>query len=419
MISDDVAIKVENLTKIYKLYNSPADRLKEALSPIRRKYHHDFHALHDVSLEVQKGDSLGIIGKNGSGKSTLLKTITGVLTPSFGKMIVNGKVSALLELGAGFNPELTGIENIYFNGILTGYSRDEMDARLEDIIAFADIGEFIHQPVKIYSSGMFVRLAFAVGISVSPDIMIIDEALSVGDVRFQQKCMGRIQEFKDAGGTLIFVSHDMNAIRQLCGTVVLMDSGSVKEMGDPVKVVDIYQAMLFQEHYTDQPELQLNVNSGIGRDAIEINTGEAVLLSTKLYNDRGEETNYVVSECDMKIEFTLKVFRDMDDPHYGFHIRNKYGISVFDTNSYCMGLKTEYLKANQVVVINITLNCNIPAADYTLSFGFGNKGYARGLFYEGICWNHNLLTFTVLENKDSIVYSGHTNLKPCMEFSYV
>lgn len=419
MINNELAVKVESLSKVYKLYNAPVDRLKESLHPLRRKYHHDFYALHDVSFGIAKGESFGIIGKNGSGKSTLLKILTGILTPTNGAVQVNGKISALLELGAGFNPELTGIENIYFNGILLGYSREEMDARLDEIIAFADIGEFVHQPVKIYSSGMFVRLAFAVGISVSPDILIVDEALSVGDVRFQQKCMGKIQEFRDGGGTLIFVSHDMNAIRLLCKNVILMDSGKISELGDPVKVVDIYQAMMFQEHYKNQPELQLNMQGGEDGNAVEINTGEASLISTKIYDSKGQETNYIVSEHDMTIEFTLKVFKDMDDPHYGFHIRNKYGISVFDTNSYCMGLKTKHLNENQIVVISIKLNCNLPAADYTLSFGFGNKGYARRLFYEGICLNHNLLTFTVLENGESILYSGHTNLHPKMEVRYV
>jgi len=187
-MSNDIAIKAENLTKTYRLYDSNLDRLKESLHPLRRKYHHEFNALHDFNFEVKKGETVGIIGKNGSGKSTLLKIITGVLTPTSGSVTVNGRISALLELGAGFNPELTGIENVYFNGTLMGYSKEEMHAKLDDILGFADIGEFVRQPVKSYSSGMFVRLAFAVAINIDPDILIVDEALAVGDIFFQQKC---------------------------------------------------------------------------------------------------------------------------------------------------------------------------------------------------------------------------------------
>ncbi|HPH04166.1 MAG TPA: ABC transporter ATP-binding protein, partial [Spirochaetota bacterium] len=185
----DIAISVEHVSKVYRLYDKPVDRLKESLHPLRKKYHRDFHALDDVSFEVKKGETVGIIGQNGSGKSTLLKIITGVLTPSCGQVRVNGRVSALLELGTGFNPELTGIENVYFSGTVMGYTREEMDVRLDEILAFADIGEFVRQPVKTYSSGMFVRLAFAVAIKSNPEIMIVDEALAVGDMNFQAKCM--------------------------------------------------------------------------------------------------------------------------------------------------------------------------------------------------------------------------------------
>jgi ABC-type polysaccharide/polyol phosphate transport system ATPase subunit len=187
--SSEITIKVEHLGKVYRLYNSPIDRLKEAIHPFRKKYHKDFFALHDISFEVKKGEAIGIIGKNGSGKSTLLKLITGVLSPSSGNVTVNGRVSSLLELGAGFNPELNGIENIYFYGTINGFSKEEMDSRLDSILAFADIGEFVFQPVKSYSSGMYVRLAFAVAIQIDPGILIIDEALSVGDIFFNRSVM--------------------------------------------------------------------------------------------------------------------------------------------------------------------------------------------------------------------------------------
>ena len=215
-MSEDWAIKIEHLSKVYKIFDKPTDRVKEALNPFRKRYSRDFYALNDVSLTIKKGETVGIIGKNGAGKSTILKIITGVLTPTSGSVQVNGRIASLLELGAGFNPEMTGIENIYMNGTIMGYSKEEMDDRLQDIVDFADIGEFIHQPVKMYSSGMFARLAFAVNVNVTPDILIVDEALSVGDVFFQNKCFKRMDALKKSGVTVLFVSHDMGSIRQLC-----------------------------------------------------------------------------------------------------------------------------------------------------------------------------------------------------------
>ena len=203
-----VAISAQNLTKIYKLYDRSIDRLRESLHPFRRSYHNDFYALKDVSFEINKWETFGIIGKNGSGKSTLLKIIAGVLTPSGGNLEVRGKVSAVLELGIGFNPDMTGLENIYFSGTIMGYSRKEMDAKLDDILSFADIGDFINQPMKTYSSGMFVRLAFAVAMKVDPEILVVDEALAVGDMFFQSKCMLMMKRMIDSGMTMARVQAD-------------------------------------------------------------------------------------------------------------------------------------------------------------------------------------------------------------------
>ena len=201
-MSNSIAITINHLTKVYKLYDRPVDRLKESLHPLKKKYHKDFYALNDVSFEIKKGETVGIIGKNGAGKSTLLKIITGVLTPTSGSIHVNGRIASLLELGAGFNLEYTGLENIYFQGTLMGFSHEEMEAKIGEIVDFADIGDFIHQSVKMYSSGMFARLAFAVAINVEPDILIVDEALSVGDMRFQQKCYRKFREFQEANKTI-------------------------------------------------------------------------------------------------------------------------------------------------------------------------------------------------------------------------
>lgn len=242
---DDIAIRVENLSKVYKLYDSPQDRLKESLHPRRKKYHRDFYALNEVSFEIKKGETAGIIGRNGCGKSTLLKIISGVLTPTSGTVTVQGKISALLELGAGFNPELSGIENVYFNGTLLGYSREEMHEKLDDILSFADIGQFVYQPVKSYSSGMFIRLAFAVAINVDPDILIVDEALSVGDEAFQRKCFSRILSFQNSGKTILFVSHGASTIIELCDKALLFDCGGLLLEGAPKPIVTRYQKLIF------------------------------------------------------------------------------------------------------------------------------------------------------------------------------
>jgi lipopolysaccharide transport system ATP-binding protein len=243
----DIAITVENLSKVYKLYDRHTDRLKETLHPFKKKYHRDFYALRDVSFEVKKGETVGIIGRNGSGKSTLLKILAGVLTPTTGQATVEGKVSALLELGMGFNHELTGIENVYFSGALMGYSRDEMDTNLDDILTFADIGDFVYQPVKTYSSGMLVRLAFAVNVMSKPEIMIVDEALAVGDINFQAKCMTALTRIQERGATVLFVSHDVGAVKSLCSRGICLEHGQIKTMGTAADVAEHYVGVMREE----------------------------------------------------------------------------------------------------------------------------------------------------------------------------
>lgn len=239
-----VAIKVENVSKVYKLYNKPVDRLKEAINPFAKEYHNQFYAVKDVSFQIMQGETIGIIGKNGSGKSTLLKMITNVLSPSSGEITVNGHISALLELGAGFNPEFTGIENIFMNGTVMGYSKSEMKSKLKDILDFADIGDFVHQPVRLYSSGMFVRLAFAVAISIEPEILIVDEALAVGDIAFQNKCFRKFEALKKAGKTILFVTHSLDLVTRHCDRAILINDGVVISDGKPNDVVNIFTEMM-------------------------------------------------------------------------------------------------------------------------------------------------------------------------------
>ena len=236
-------ICTENITKKYNLYAKPQDRFREAVGFTRKSLHNDFYALNDISFDVEKGETVGIIGTNGSGKSTLLKIITGVLKPTSGKVSVSGRISALLELGAGFNQEYTGMENIYLNGRMMGYTRKEMEARMPGIVEFADIGEFIQQPVKTYSSGMFARLAFAVAINVEPDILIVDEALSVGDLFFQNKCFRKFEELRNNGITILFVSHDISSVRQMCSRVLWIEKGVQKIFDHSDLVCDMYMDM--------------------------------------------------------------------------------------------------------------------------------------------------------------------------------
>lgn len=271
----DIAIKIKNLTKIYKLYEKPMDRMKEALSLSKKTYSREHYALNNLSFEVMKGDTVGILGTNGSGKSTLLKIITGVLTPSSGEIEVNGKISALLELGAGFNPEYTGLENIFLNGTMMGYKKEQMENRVSSIIDFADIGDFINQPVKTYSSGMFARLAFAVAINVDPEILIVDEALSVGDVRFQTKCINKMKELKENGTTILFVSHATEQVKRFCTKALWIHKGNVVVQGEASEIVDRYESFMLNGGKIDD-----FVNLGIEEEAVstEINDDNDIFV---------------------------------------------------------------------------------------------------------------------------------------------
>lgn len=265
-MSSNIAIRVERVSKLYQLYDKPQYRLKQSIMPrlqalagrTPRQYYREFWALRDISFEIEKGETVGILGRNGTGKSTLLQIIAGTLTPTFGSVTVNGRLTALLELGSGFNPEFTGRENVYLAGSIMGFSRQEMDNWFDDIAAFADIGAFIDQQVKFYSSGMYVRLAFATNIMVQPDIMIVDEALAVGDMKFQVKCMSALRRRQEAGATILFVSHDVNAIRSLCARAVYLDAGQMRQIGPAVEVANAYFKTMREEIDAELLEAQRN-----------------------------------------------------------------------------------------------------------------------------------------------------------------
>lgn len=266
-------IEVSNLSKSYKIYNKPIDRLVEVIHPFRKKKHTLFNALHDINFQVYAGETIGVLGKNGSGKSTLLKILTGVLSQSSGQVKVKGKVSALLELGAGFNPEYTGRENIYLNGIIMGFDKQEIDKKIDGIIEFADIGSFIEQPVKTYSSGMYARLAFSVAINVDPDVLIIDEALSVGDMQFQEKSFTRMKQFRDKGKTIFFVSHSIPSVRNFCDRAIWIHQGEQKMIGPADEICIEYQDFINDQieeiHVVDNSER--NKDATIAIDDVSIN----------------------------------------------------------------------------------------------------------------------------------------------------
>ncbi len=340
------AIIVKDVTKIYKMYDKPIDRLKESLHPRHKEYHKKFYALNHISFEVKKGETVGIIGTNGSGKSTILKIITGVLSPSEGSVEVEGSISALLELGAGFNSDYTGIENIYMNGTMMGFSRKEMEAKLQDILDFADIGDFVYQPVKTYSSGMFVRLAFALAINVEPEILIVDEALSVGDVFFQSKCYRRMEEIRQKGTTILMVTHDMGSIIKYCDRVVLLNRGNFVAEGVPGHMVDLYKKILANQMDSLKEELaEMNDFSGekagkkdtvygrreglmkdkltINHNRTEYGDGRAEIYDLGLFDERGNLTNLLLKGENFTIKERIRFYASIQSPIFTYTINGQ------------------------------------------------------------------------------------------------
>jgi ABC-type polysaccharide/polyol phosphate transport system ATPase subunit len=411
-------IKVDGISKKFKLYRSPADRLREIL--FRKQYHKDFVALDNISFEIGNGQTLGIIGQNGAGKSTLLKILSGVVIPDKGTIQIDGKVTGLLELGTGFNAEMTGLENIYMNGTLIGMTRDEIDKKKQTIIDFSELGEFIHEPIKTYSSGMVMRLAFSIAIHADPKCFLVDEALAVGDAYFQQKCMRKIQEFRAGGGSIVFVSHDMNAVKTLCDSAIMLDHGRVIDSGEPKEVVDFYQNMILKKmHQGDVPaEVQARKNEREHTtNNSGISTGEVELVSFKIYNEKREEISYIESEKTVKIIYEVKAWKELDDPHFGLIIRNNLGLSIFETNTYCMRIKTKKILKDQISKLEWTMQFPLSAGSYSFSVGVANKGYNDASFKEILLLIHDITIIHVLSNSASIKYSGIFNINPTVTIS--
>lgn len=425
----EVAISVNNVSKMYKLYDNPMDRLKESLGLSRKKKYKEHYALNDVSFQVRKGETVGIIGTNGSGKSTILKIITGVLNPTQGQVVVDGRISALLELGAGFNGEYSGIENVYLNGTMIGFSKEEIDAKLQDILDFADIGDFVNQPVKTYSSGMFVRLAFAVAINIEPEILIVDEALSVGDVFFQAKCYRKFEEFKEMGKTILFVSHDLSSIGKYCDRVVLLNKGKKLAEGDAKEMVNLYRRVLVNQ-YEEPEEIQeeestnsiseqekeekvekvfnqpqqedlMKAQLNLNPEVLEYGSKLAEIEDFSIRDDTGMITNVIekgkIFSVDMKIRFQ----EDISEPIFAFTLKDLKGTEITGTNTMYENIPVAPQKKGDVRHITFTQKMPLEAGEYMLCLGC--TGYHQGEFtvFHRL---YDVCNLTVITDKKAVGY---------------
>jgi len=377
-------IIADKLTKKYKIYSKPIDRLKEALNPFKKKYHKDFYALKDVSFNIKKGEIVGIVGKNGSGKSTLLKIITGVLKPSSGKVQVNGKIAALLELGVGFHPELSGIENIFLYGSIMGISKNKMKKKLNDIIDFADIGDFINRPVKTYSSGMFARLAFSVAIQIEPEILIVDEVLSVGDISFQYKCFEKFKEFKEKGVTILFVTHSMGQVLTHCNRALFLKNGElVKDSYDVESVVIEYEKFARGVEEKQNKEIKIEkieINKSSNKDIGEkrFGTQRAIINNLFISKDRDFQKDELLLKSGeyVYLNFLVYAYEDIDKVVLGVSIRNKNTSDIWgDNNLYATGKLFTLKKGFNKISYKFRLNIN--EGEYLIFAGLARLGEIR------------------------------------------
>ena len=440
MINEECMIEVTDVTKVYKLYDKPIDRLKESMSLSHKNYHRDFYALNHISFDVKKGEAVGIIGTNGSGKSTMLKIITGVLTPTAGSIKTQGTVCALLELGAGFNQDYTGIENIYMNGTMMGFTREEMDAKLQDILDFADIGDFVYQPVKSYSSGMFVRLAFALYISVDPDVLIVDEALSVGDVFFQAKCYHRMDELKQKGTTILMVTHDLGSVMKYCDRVLLLNKGERIAEGKPGEMVDLYKKILAgqysgNEDFVDKQDFGVDSVGGEAVKLREDNAGGAAdgntpketaaqapegLMQTQLtlnpavqhygngkaeiydfgiLDQKGKVTNVVLKGEYFSIKEKIRFHAPVESPIFTFTIKDKRGADLTGTNTMFEGEDIAPVKAGDEYTCTFRQKMTLQGGEYLLSMSCTGFEQGEHTVYDR---KYDIASLTVLSNKNTV-----------------
>lgn len=421
----EYAIQVKDVSKMYKLYDRNRDRLLDAFGLSKTPRYHEHYALHNLNFSVKKGETVGIIGTNGAGKSTILKIITGVLNPTDGQVEINGHISALLELGAGFNMEYTGIENIYLNGTMIGFSREEIDKKLDDILKFADIGDFVYQPVKTYSSGMFVRLAFAVAINIEPEILIVDEALSVGDVFFQAKCYKKFEDFKKMGKTILFVSHDLGSIAKYCDRVVLLNKGTKIAEGNPKQMIGMYKKLLVNqlnldettqemvmeeesEHSLDnEPMFTLGKDKEtLWRNKYEINpnvdeygNGKAHIIDFAVRDEDGEITNSINKGTKFSIISEVKFEQEIQNPIFTYTFKNIQGTAITGTNTMYEKKDLDVVYAGDVYTCTFTQDMNLQGGEYLLSISC--TGYRDGEFvvYHRL---YDVINITVVSEKNTV-----------------
>lgn len=409
-----ISIHVDQVSKIYKLYEKPSDRMKEALGLSRKKIHKEKYALQNVDIKIYQGETVGIIGTNGSGKSTILKIITGVLNPTSGNLTVNGRISALLELGAGFNMEYNGIENVYLNGTMMGFSEKEIDAKLQDILDFADIGDYVYQPCKTYSSGMFVRLAFAVAINIEPEILIVDEALSVGDVFFQAKCYHKFEEFKKMGKTILFVSHDLSSISKYCDRVILLNQGHKLGEGSPKEMIDAYKRVLVGQY--EQPlmeeedslledediaKLAAQAADGYNPDLLEYGTKTARIHDYYIMDAKGVKTSAIIKGEEFTLHYKVQFLEDIPAPIFAFTIKNVHGTEITGTNSMFEKAFLSSVKKGETKEVTFTQKMDLQGGEYLLSLGV--TGYEKEKFevYHRL---YDVINLTVVSDKNTVGY---------------
>lgn len=416
---EEYAISVNSVSKVYKLYDRNRDRLIDAFGLSKKPRYHEHYALHDLSFNVKRGETVGLIGTNGAGKSTILKIITGVLNPTEGEVVIDGRISALLELGAGFNMEYTGIENVYLNGTMMGFSRKEIDERMQDILDFADIGEFVYQPVKSYSSGMFVRLAFAVAINIEPEILIVDEALSVGDVFFQAKCYNKFEEFKKMGKTILFVSHDLGSIAKYCDRVVLLNKGEKLSEGAPKPMINMFKKLLVKQ--LDEPEMsQKNedeteeharkCSKGEGeskwKEYFEINPNlneygnrKAEIIDFAIRDEEGNLTATIEKETNFEIVSKVRFHETIQNPIFTYTFCNIQGTAITGTNTMYEKVEVGEVHKDEVYECHFEQKMNLQGGNYLLSISC--TGYRDGEFqaYHRL---YDVINVTVISEQNTV-----------------
>ncbi|MBR1477814.1 MAG: ABC transporter ATP-binding protein [Lachnospiraceae bacterium] len=401
------AIEVREVQKVYKLYNKPSDRMRDAFGLAKReKLYKKHYALKGVSFDVYKGETVGIIGTNGSGKSTILKIITGVLSATSGEVGVNGRISALLELGAGFNQEYNGIENVYLNGTMMGFSDAEIDEKLPAILEFADIGDYVYQPVKTYSSGMFVRLAFALAINIEPEILIVDEALSVGDVFFQARCYHKFEEFKRAGKTIVFVSHDLSSISKYCDRVILLNQGEILGEGSPKEMIDAYKQVLVGQYTKDikgieneNTQMLSELSEASNPKALEYGTKQALIKEFYVTDKKGTRTGAVIKGEEFTVHMRVEFTDNVPAPIFAFSIKNVRGTEITGTNTMIEKAYLKDAKAGDIKDISFTQKMSLQGGEYLISFGV--TGYNKDNFevYHRL---YDAFNITCVSDKDTV-----------------